>query len=391
MQLALRSIWIPMLTSVVLACGSGPDGDPVDAGRADDAGDGDAGTHGGDRDGGSPDGGSDGGGRADDAGSVDGGGTTADSGAPADERIGWAFVDGLTTGGAGGDTVTVSTLAELRAAAGSPSPMIILVSGTITGTGSVVVRSNKSILGLPGALLDGVGLRLFGTSTSDYVSNIIVRDLTIRNVRATDPATGGGDNDCIGLKWAEHVWIDHCDLSADLSHPDDWEYYDGLVDISKQSDYVTVSWTRFSTSFKGSGVGGSSDAGLGRLRVTYHHNLFDRIAERAPSFSYGTGGHVFSNYYVDGATPSGYAVGSRFGAVMRVEHNFFRRISHPIRTEIDSDPGFVSGASTNVYEDCGEPSITTTSTWAPPYAYDTAITPAEDVPAVVTSGVGPRS
>jgi len=303
--------------------------------------------------------------------------------------IGYAAVDGMTTGGAGGQTVTVSTLSALKSAAGSSSPMIINVSGTITGTGSIVVRSNKSIIGLTGATLDGVGLRLFGTSTSDYVKNIIIQNLKIKNVIATDPATGGGDNDAIGLKWADHVWVDHCELSADLSHSD-WEYYDGLLDISKQSDYVTVSWTKFSNSFKGSGVGGSSDAGLGRLRITYHHNLFENIGERAPSFGYGTG-HLFNNYFLKSATSSGYSVGSRLGAVVLVENNYFENITNPIRTDIESPAGYIGGLNTNIFKSCGDPKINTSaSSFVPTYDYKSVLTAAADVPSVVMAGAGQK-
>ncbi|WP_214225524.1 pectate lyase [Pedobacter sp. B4-66] len=312
-----------------------------------------------------------------------------DQGVSSTKPIGYAAVNGMTTGGAGGQTVTVTSLSQLKSAAGSSSPMIIKVSGTITGTGSVAVRSNKSIIGLTGATLNGVGLRLHGTSTSDYVKNIIIQNLKIKNVIAVDPVTGGGDNDAIGLKWADHVWVDHCELSADLSHSD-WEYYDGLLDISKQSDYVTVSWTKFSNSFKGTGVGGSSDAGQGRLRITYHHNLFENIGERAPSFGYGTG-HLFNNYFLKSATSSGYSVASRSGAVVLVENNYFESINNPIRTDLESPGGYVGGLATNIFKSSGAAKVTTSaSSFVPTYEYKSGLTAAASVPSVVLAGAGQK-
>ena len=305
------------------------------------------------------------------------------------DLVGYAAVNGLTTGGAGGQTVTVTTLSALKSAAGSSSPMIIQVSGTITGTGSVVVKSNKTIVGLSGATLNGVGLRLFGTSTSDYVRNVIIKNLKIQYVRQVDPATGGGDNDCIGLKYADHVWIDHCELSADLLHSD-WEYYDGLIDISKQSDYVTISWSKLMNSWKGSFVGGTSDVGTNKLHITYHHNFFNNLAERGPAFIYSTA-HLFNNYYLKSATTSGYSVGSRYASKVMVENNYFESVSNPIRTEIDSNVGYVSKVSTNYFKTSGAPKVTTADPgMTVPYSYAAYLTPAADVAAAVLAGAGTK-
>ena len=61
-----------------------------------------------------------------------------------------------TTGGKGGVTTTVSTLAEFTAVANNAknddtTARIIVISGTITGDVQVRIGSNKSIIGLPGA------------------------------------------------------------------------------------------------------------------------------------------------------------------------------------------------------------------------------------------------
>ena len=56
-----------------------------------------------------------------------------------------------TTGGAGGTTTTVTSFAEFSAAAKGDAKKIIIVSGSITGTGSVRVGANTSVLGKAGA------------------------------------------------------------------------------------------------------------------------------------------------------------------------------------------------------------------------------------------------
>jgi pectate lyase len=61
--------------------------------------------------------------------------------------VGYATTNGGTSGGKGGQIVTVSTQAELQAAVEGTDAKIVLVNGKITATGSVKVGSNKSIIG----------------------------------------------------------------------------------------------------------------------------------------------------------------------------------------------------------------------------------------------------
>lgn len=68
------------------------------------------------------------------------------------------------------------------------------------------------------------------------VSNVILRNLKMHN----PPESA----DLISLDLATKVWVDHCDLST-VGITGDKDYYDGLLDITHASDYVTVSWTKF--------------------------------------------------------------------------------------------------------------------------------------------------
>src|SRR5690606_9031003 len=109
--------------------------------------------------------------------------TPPTSGVSTTGLIGYAAENGTTTGGKGGQTVTVSTLAALKSAASSKSPMIIQVSGTISGTGMINVASNKTIIGLKGSKLNGVGLLLY------TVNNVIIQNMTISKVVGGDCIT----------------------------------------------------------------------------------------------------------------------------------------------------------------------------------------------------------
>ena len=295
-----------------------------------------------------------------------------------DGLIGYATVDGMTTGGKGGQTVTVSSLSALTSAAGSSSPMIIYVSGTITGKGSVMIKSNKSIIGLSGATLDGVGLKVYNAS------NVIIQNLKIKNVLA-----GTDDNDCINTKYSHHIWIDHCELSSDRTHG--WEYWDGLLDITRESNYITVSWTILRDSHMGSLVGGGlagHESDKGKLKVTYHHNYFYNLSERAPDMKYGYV-HMFNNYHLNN---SGYSIAALAGGTVRTDNNYFSNCAKPITTTYNGlAAGYVSGASTNMYVGSGNRNITTSeSSWVPSYEYKSALHAASEVPSIVKNGAGPR-
>lgn len=60
---------------------------------------------------------------------------------------GYATLNGGTSGGLGGSTVTVSSLAALQSAVKADTAAIVIISGTITGDARVDIGSNTSLLG----------------------------------------------------------------------------------------------------------------------------------------------------------------------------------------------------------------------------------------------------
>lgn len=62
------------------------------------------------------------------------------------------MLNGGTTGGKGGPTTTVSTLAQYTAAVADDTARVVVVSGTINGpVKNVKIGSNKTIVGLKGS------------------------------------------------------------------------------------------------------------------------------------------------------------------------------------------------------------------------------------------------
>lgn len=200
--------------------------------------------------------------------------------------VGYASQNGGTTGGKGGTTTTVASLAEFTAAVGTKTDTtakVIYIKGAITGSTKVNIGSNKSIIGTDSsASLTGVGLYI------DKSKNVIVQNLKISKVLAAN-------GDAIGIQASTNVWVDHVDVSSDVDH--DKDYYDGLIDVSHASDWVTVSNSYIHDHYKASLVGHSDNNGAedtGHLHVTYANNYWNNISSRTPSIRFGTG-HIFNS------------------------------------------------------------------------------------------------
>ena len=233
-----------------------------------------------------------------------------------DVPIGWASVDGGTTGGHGGAVVTVSDASSLVAQAESKPPLIIRVSGTIHLTSPVRVKSNKTIVGVGrDATIQGGGIFL------TKVSNIIIRNLTIT-----------GATDAVNIEGAaHHIWVDHCDLS---------KCTDGLLDIKHGSDLVTVSWNHFHDHHKTCLLGHSDKDDVrqidtGHLRVTYHHNFFDGTQDPASPGPLRRAGTRLQQLLQEQRVRRRRAMDSG----VLVEGNVFENVEHPTHTQYGDSPG----------------------------------------------------
>ena len=137
----------------------------------------------------------------------------------------------------------------------------------------------------------------------------------------------------ISVSHATHVWIDH-NRFADLRTRDEtqplyfghrYQVHDGLLDITNESDLVTVSWNQFASHDKAMLIGNSDSApeDRERLRVTLHHNLFDGIGQRTPRVRYGKV-HVYNNLYrADKNTNYRSSWGAGVESQIYAENNYF--------------------------------------------------------------------
>ncbi|WP_342342466.1 pectate lyase [Asanoa ishikariensis] len=306
---------------------------------------------------------------------------------------GWAAEGAGTTGGAAAapeNVFQVDTRDELAAAVAGTAPAIVIVRGTIRGNADpagaavscaqfadpaytldaflsaydpavwgrvapsgpleeararsaanqsarvrVNVGSNKTIVGLGGARLNGVFLRLDGSS------NVIIRNLTHEDSRdcfpvwsPTDGATGNWNAayDNIWVRNSNHIWVDH-NTFTDADNPDSaqplhfgrpYQVHDGQVDITNGSNYVTVSYNRFTNHDKTMLIGSTNTPGadVGALKVTVHHNEFEGSVQRAPRVRFGQV-DVYNNLYrVPVDDPYEYSFGVGVQSAIYAENNY---------------------------------------------------------------------
>ncbi|ORX43647.1 pectin lyase-like protein [Piromyces finnis] len=241
--------------------------------------------------------------------------------------IGYASLNGGTTGGQGGQTYTVSNQSQLESAVKKNEAKIIIINGIIKLTNDITLNSNTSLIGAnKNSGITGAGLHF------KNVKNIIIQNLKFSYCV-------GNNKDCINAQKSTNIWIDHCEFFNDRNHGKD--YYDGLVDITHACDYVTMSWCSLHDHYKVSLIGHSEKNAAedtGKLHITYHHNYFKNVGSRLPSLRFGTG-HVYNNVYENVESS---CVSIRMSAQALVENNVYRNAKRPISTNLDTpEEGYV--------------------------------------------------
>ena len=326
-----------------------------------------------------------GGGGAGTSGGAGAGGGAGTGGAMPDpgQPIGFATLNGGTTGGKGAQVVTASSYDQLKSYAESTTAYIIRVQGTISNGangGKVSIRSNKTIVGVGStAFLNGVGLEINNNN------NVIIQNLRISLIGVTTrtetagvfttsddeglPAILVNGGDAISIAGtSKNVWVDHCELySEDPNVQTNHDLYDGLIDIKGQTGFITISWNHFHDHHKAGLVGASDTDLFDDRKVTLHHNYYNKVKLRIPMYR-GSVGHFFNNYIV-GAQD---ATEIRAGTCVRVEKNYYEALHYSIYTTSDS-----AGSTERI--DNVEVMRTTRAypancTANIPYAYTTALT-----------------
>ena len=271
---------------------------------------------------------------------------------------GFATQNGGTTGGKGYSEVTVSNVSDLKSYAKAGNKIIYVKPGTYMGP--VEVGSNVTIYGYQGAIIaqptSGSAMKLSGSK------NVIIRNLKFKGVGAHDD----DDEDCLQVNHeSKNVWIDHVDV---------YDGHDGNLDITNASDFVTISWTKFSYTSASSGhqfsnlIGNSKTktSDRGHLNVTIHHTWWaDGVVERMPRVRFGKV-HVANNLF-DSKNAS-YCVRAAVEANIRIEKNVFIGVQKAL--DLYTSDGTITAAQmiSNYEENVKKPQSGTGIAFTPPYS-----------------------
>ncbi|WP_405874198.1 polysaccharide lyase family 1 protein [Streptomyces sp. NBC_00005] len=276
------------------------------------------------------------------------------------------------------------------------------------------VPANTTIIGVgKNAGFNGASLQI------KAVDNVIVRNLTFDSPLdcfpqwdPTDTADGNWNSeyDSAVVYGSTHVWMDH-DTFTDGDNPDStlpnyfgriYEQHDGELDIVKGADYVTASWNVFEDHDKTILIGNSDSASTaavdrGHLKVTFHHNLFSNLVERAPRVRFGQV-DSYNNHFVakDGYS---YSYGIGIESQLVAEHNAFtlpdgigagKILKRWNDSPLTADDNYVNGEKTDLIavHNAEVPTeiLQSGRTWTP--TLRTEVDPAKAVPGIVDHCAG---
>ncbi|MEU1182736.1 pectinesterase family protein [Streptomyces sp. NPDC005820] len=246
-----------------------------------------------------------------------------------DRAHGFASLAGGTTGGAGGKVVTVTDQAALARYAAAEEPYVIRVKGSVAVEpfgSDIVVGSNKTIIGVgdTGEIVHGELHLNPGTH------NVVIRNLTIRDSYVEGDWDGKTtDFDAIQMDTADHVWIDHNRFT---------HMGDGLLDIRKDSQYITVSYNQFTHHNKAFGIGWTTNV---LTQITLDHNWFTGTKQRNPSADNCAYAHLYNNYLsaqvADGDPVWTYGNWSRGRTRMVIENSYYDGVQHPYQADATAE------------------------------------------------------
>ncbi|MEM6891351.1 MAG: polysaccharide lyase family 1 protein [Pseudomonadota bacterium] len=228
------------------------------------------------------------------------------------------------SGGRGGQICRVTSLDDtgdgtLRDCATRGGTWVVFdVSGEIVLETLIEIASNSTI--------DGRGADI--TITEHGLSTSVTENIIIHNVKISDV-----EGDGITVFKAKNIWISHVTVG---------DATDGAIDITDQSQNVTVSWTHLKDQNKTMLIGNNNSKDDDeRITVTLHHNWYEGTIRRNPTVRFGKV-HMYNNVLTDWGDKlgDGDGVNSVYRAQILLERNVFEAGANKlaVRTSI---PGWV--------------------------------------------------
>lgn len=276
------------------------------------------------------------------------------------------------------------------------------------------VPANTTIIGVgKNAGFKGASLQI------KAVDNVIVRNLTFESpidcFPQWDPTDGDKGNwnseyDTAVVYGSTHVWLDH-NTFTDGSHPDSaaptyfgmlYQQHDGELDIVRGANYVTASWNVFTEHDKTILIGNSDSESTaagdrGKLKVTFHHNLFSDLVERAPRVRFGQVDSYNNHFVANDDYAYSFGIGKESQLV--AEHNAFtlpagisaaKVLKRWNVSPLTAADNYVNGKPTDLIAvhnaEIPAETLESGAGWTP--TLRTKVDPAKKVPGIVDRGAG---
>ncbi|MFI6439853.1 polysaccharide lyase family 1 protein [Streptomyces sp. NPDC050759] len=276
------------------------------------------------------------------------------------------------------------------------------------------VPANTTIIGVgKNAGFKGASLQI------KAVDNVIVRNLTFESpidcFPQWDPTDGAKGNwnseyDTAVVYGSTHVWLDH-NTFTDGSHPDSaaptyfgmlYQQHDGELDIVRGANYVTASWNVFTEHDKTILIGNSDSESTaagdrGKLKVTFHHNLFSNLVERAPRVRFGQVDSYNNHFVANDDYAYSFGIGKESQLV--AEHNAFtlpagisaaKVLKRWNVSPLTAADNYVNGKPTDLIAvhnaEIPAETLESGAGWTP--TLRTKVDPAKKVPGIVDRGAG---
>ena len=220
-----------------------------------------------------------------------------------------------TIGGLLGETVIVSTVADLKSALDRTEPLTIVVNGSLDMQKEfhTRIRDNKTLVGAYGNnRIQDCMFRTnneYGKEGDEPSDNIIIRniDFLAKNVN---------NRILINIWSSRNIWVDHCTFVSELNRSKDevgkfiwlntpYESYMDAKDRLRSPDYITLSYNIFRNRYWTVAYG-TQNTETTRCRTSVMYNWWDQCVRRCPQIGNGIG-HIYNNFYsgTDSGIPDG--------------------------------------------------------------------------------------
>lgn len=258
-------------------------------------------------------------------------------------------------------------------------------ASTSSGTGGTL-PNGKSVSEQAEFLVRTILIEKYGNNEPYQQAGIFAFDgaqnVIIRNIKFVGPGSVDcGGYDLLGFTGCKNMWVDHCEFTDGI---------DGNFDITKSSDFCTVSWCTFSYTERAymhmnTNLVGSDDSdGSGKLNITFAYNHWDKGCDQRMPMARNGKIHMLNNYYT--CTSASATINARKNSEFLIEGNNFAGVKKVFsQKEAKAYVWVKDGDKANVIP-TGVSAPSSAGTVTMPYSYE--VVKASEVPTLLKDKVG---